>query len=1045
MAARIDVEINAKGAKKGGKEAENALNGVGRSARRSDKSVLSFNKSLLITAGFAAFAAGMAASTRASIQFKDALAEVSTLLDDTPGQLDQISAAALRQAVTFGSMPVEQTKAFYQIISAGAADATEATITLTAANKLAVGGVTTVTVAADGLTSILNAYGVEAGTATNVSDALFVAMRAGKTDIEQLSRNIGNVAPLASTAGVALGDLLAATAALTKGGVKTSVAMQGIRAIIAAIIKPSSEAATEAKRLEIAFNATVTEAERIDFSFNAAGLKAKGFAVFLDELKTVTGGNVASIAKLFGGVEALSPVLDLTGKAAKSFADILSDMLRKAGETEKAFTKMSKSPGFQIKRTLALIAVIAIRAGDKLSSVLAPALELVVDNIEDIEKIVTIVGVSIMVAFGPAMAQMIGTTLVFALVAAKNAVLGLNVSLSVNPWVFAATAIAATLTALMVYEDEVKNFIFGERETVKALDDSTEAQDENTESIIESAKAKIAANEVAKKRTFLLQVLFDSLTDEIALLDLGSDATAKQIEKKQIALSLQSKGIKLNAGESELLHALIGDKYDLITALEQEKIAEENNAKAKITASEAVEKRATSLKSLFDSLSNEITLLELGNDATAKQIEQKKISLSLQGEGINLNSIESELLQGMINDKYHLITASELQRKSDEANARAIEDIISAEEQRSSSVQAATQAIEDEIAILALGENASQSAIDLMRIEQSLRLQGINLSQIERDELQKLIDLKNKLSPPKPPPPPEPLTFDEGFDEQLAKMVESSETASARMGKHFASVFGTGGTLQKGIADATAKAIVFGDSFEQMLQQIGQQILVQLISKLIQTGIQMVTVGATAKTMAATTTTAIIAGNTTTTAAGLVSQKVLAANTVIANKAITVAAAPAAITTTIATSGGSSVAGAAAFAVAMVAMLALVAKANGLVAFAKGGAFTNQVVTSPTAFPIGLMGEAGPEAILPLSRNSSGQLGVIAAVPAGNNGGVVFAPVISVNIENATAENSAEIGSQVGGEIEGRLNIMFSNYLRKQQRPGGQLNRQRRF
>lgn len=60
--------------------------------------------------------------------------------------------------------------------------------------------------------------------------------------------------------------------------------------------------------------------------------------------------------------------------------------------------------------------------------------------------------------------------------------------------------------------------------------------------------------------------------------------------------------------------------------------------------------------------------------------------------------------------------------------------------------------------------------------------------------------------------------------------------------------------------------------------------------------------------------------------------------------------------------------------------------------FAKGGAFNDGrvvpfarggVVNKPTLFPMakgaGLMGEAGPEGILPLRRNSSGQLGVMAA------------------------------------------------------------------
>jgi len=48
--------------------------------------------------------------------------------------------------------------------------------------------------------------------------------------------------------------------------------------------------------------------------------------------------------------------------------------------------------------------------------------------------------------------------------------------------------------------------------------------------------------------------------------------------------------------------------------------------------------------------------------------------------------------------------------------------------------------------------------------------------------------------------------------------------------------------------------------------------------------------------------------------------------------------------------------------------------------FAMGGAFTNQIVDTPTLFKFakgtGLMGEAGPEAIMPLKRDSNGSLGV---------------------------------------------------------------------
>jgi phage-related minor tail protein len=44
--------------------------------------------------------------------------------------------------------------------------------------------------------------------------------------------------------------------------------------------------------------------------------------------------------------------------------------------------------------------------------------------------------------------------------------------------------------------------------------------------------------------------------------------------------------------------------------------------------------------------------------------------------------------------------------------------------------------------------------------------------------------------------------------------------------------------------------------------------------------------------------------------------------------------------------------------------------------FAMGGAFTNGIVDGATPFSMGVMGEAGPEAIMPLRRGSDGRLGV---------------------------------------------------------------------
>ena len=80
----------------------------------------------------------------------------------------------------------------------------------------------------------------------------------------------------------------------------------------------------------------------------------------------------------------------------------------------------------------------------------------------------------------------------------------------------------------------------------------------------------------------------------------------------------------------------------------------------------------------------------------------------------------------------------------------------------------------------------------------------------------------------------------------------------------------------------------------------------------------------------------------------------------------------------------------------------------GVQAFAKGGTFTNSVVDSPTLFKFakgtGLMGEAGAEAIMPLTRDGSGNLGV-RAQGGGSNVDVV---VNNYGSEKATTKETVD-------------------------------------
>ena len=107
----------------------------------------------------------------------------------------------------------------------------------------------------------------------------------------------------------------------------------------------------------------------------------------------------------------------------------------------------------------------------------------------------------------------------------------------------------------------------------------------------------------------------------------------------------------------------------------------------------------------------------------------------------------------------------------------------------------------------------------------------------------------------------------------------------------------------------------------------------------------------------------------------------------------------------------------------------LVVAKNGIVPYAKGG-----IVNSPTLFPfsrgVGLMGEAGPESVMPLKRGSDGKLGVIA-----HGGGGATTVNVSVDAKGTKVEGDgkqmAQLGRMLGSAIEAELV--------KQKRPGGLL------
>lgn len=317
-----------------------------------------------LTASITAPLVGLAvAGSKASASFDDSLSKIVGLVGVSRDQVNAWRDDILALGPAVGKGPGELAEAMFFVTSAGLRGQA-ALDTLEAAAKAASAGLGETSSVADAVTSALNAYGIENLNAADATGILVAAVREGKAEAADLAPVLGRVIPIASELGVGFDEVSASIAAMTRLGFSADESATSLSATLSALLNPSKQA-------EEALNALGLSSEGLRRT-----MREEGLLTALSEIRNVVGDNTAALGEVIPNVRALRGVLALVGENAESTRQIFASLAKAGvGDLNAAFAEAERQVKFKFNQALASLQTALIRVGDVIKPVLIPILE----------------------------------------------------------------------------------------------------------------------------------------------------------------------------------------------------------------------------------------------------------------------------------------------------------------------------------------------------------------------------------------------------------------------------------------------------------------------------------------------------------------------------------------------------------------------------------------------------------------------------------------------------------------------------------------------
>ncbi|QJU19012.1 phage tail tape measure protein [Enterocloster bolteae] len=297
-------------------------------------------------------AAIYAGPVQAAQEYETAIAKVSTIADANAVPIEEMSSEIMKLSNTTGIAASQIADDVYNAISAGQQTG-DAVNFVSYSTKLAKAGFAESAQTLDVLTTILNAYGMEAEEVSKVSDMLVQTQNKGKVSVGELSSVMGKIIPTANANNVALEQLCAGYAIMTSKGIAAAETTTYMNSMLNELSKSGTTA-------EKTLRATTGK------SFKELMTEGKSLGEVIQILQQEAEKSGKSLNDMFGSAEAGKAAVSLLSGGVEGFNEQVAGMVDSVGATEEAFAKMDQTTEAKMQKAKNSIANLGIVLGQNL-------------------------------------------------------------------------------------------------------------------------------------------------------------------------------------------------------------------------------------------------------------------------------------------------------------------------------------------------------------------------------------------------------------------------------------------------------------------------------------------------------------------------------------------------------------------------------------------------------------------------------------------------------------------------------------------------------